>query len=1019
MMSGNVNWKNMLRRLVIITLVGCSLILVLKNFFIIGKRYNYNMNVSESIDLDKIYKDDESNNDKDLNWETSDDNIVIEDSVVIAKEPGKAKVVAKDKKNNKVRELLINVLDENDMAIDNHNVNLKLKQYKKIFVNNKYLTKSVVANTNIGQDKDFGLDNNKIVEELSKIYPALVINEKELFSDNSNKGVKSVIVDEEITDEDIDYEYESSDESVAVVDDEGNIETVSSGDAIVTVTDNRGNEDYMHVVVDDEDIDLYTTEYNLNVDEYVQVEYKLNSISLSEHDIKWSSDDTSIAVVDNSGVITAVNSGSTYININVGDTIQKKIHVNVLENLTLPEELDISLEEVNLKIGDFQIVSANVYPYSAYNKEIVWKSDNDSIATVNNGVIRAVGYGEAIVSATTVNGIRREIKVVVGTTVQEVEEVKFSQHSIDMNVDEVKRVSYDILPDDAIDKAVRFYYDNNYIEVDDSGNVKALKTGSTILTITTSNGKMDTMVINIKGDEEYLVKYIEISKNTLNINVEDTSKLEATLGNGTENDELVWTSSNDKIVSVDQEGNIKGINSGSAIIYVYLKSNSSVRGNCYVSVKTKDIKVSKVKLNTNKVQLTVGDSKILIPTIEPANATDKKLKWVSSNEKVVKVDSKGSVKAIGAGSAVVKVMANGNESIFASCEVIVKAKSIVVNKITLDKSSLKLTVGDSNKLSTVITPSNATDKSVKWSSSNSKVVTVDGKGNLKAVGVGSANVKVVLNSNTKITASCSVVVKAKDIQVNKMTINKSSVKLLVGKRDKLVATVYPSNATNKNVLWKSSNTKVVLVNQLGEIKGVGAGSAKVVAVSKSNGKVYTKTKITVVKPETNKQKFIKALDSMANQVKKDGNWHYGGMSGTFASVRKRGRRMDCATYVSHALMEVGIINSKSRFYKPKSNTIRYIGSSKSGMQKHLKYINGNGKKASTLIREGKLQKGDIVLWYNKQHTNAYAGNKKWYDAGRWSATGAKNGHRFKTIGPVSIGDLNNNWRVWRILRFKD
>ena len=983
-MSNSVYWEKKLKILFIIVIVGCSLILVFKNFLYIGdKKNSYNMNVSESINLAKVYK---SSND--ITWETSDDNVVIEDSVVTAKSPGKAKVVAVDADNKEIEEILINVLKEGDMAIDNHNVNLKLKQSKKIVVNNKKLSKSVVDNNNLE------LDNDKIVEQLSKIYPSFEISEKELFG----SGIESVVVEEE----NVDYEYESSDESVAVVDDDGNIETVSSGDAVVTVTDDNGNEDYVHVVVDKEDIDLYATEYNLNVGEYVQVEYSLNSMLLNEKDIKWSSDDTSIALVNDSGLITAVGSGSAYITINVGNVIQKRVHVNVLENLTLPEELDISSEEVNLKVGEIQVVSANVYPYSAYNKEVTWKSDNDSIATVNNGVIRAVGFGETIVSATTVNGIRREIRVIVGITVKEVEEVKFSQHFMDMNVNDIKKVSYDILPSDAIDKSVKFYYDNNYISVDDEGNVKALKEGNTILTITTSNGKIDTMVINIKGREEYLTKYIEINKNVLDLKIGNVEKLEAILGNGKENDKLIWISSNNKIVDVDQAGNVSAISSGSAIVSVYLNSNSSVRANCYVSVKPEEVMASKIKMNTNKVELTVGDSKVLIPTIEPSNVTNKNVKWISSNEKVITVDKNGSIKAVGVGSATVKVMMDNDSKIFDNCEVSVKAKNIIVSKIALNMNSLKLVVGDTSKLSPVITPSNATDKSVKWSSNNEKIVTVDDNGNLKAVGVGNATIRVMMNNNAKIFAECNIVVNPKTIDVKKIKISKSKLSLIEGDRKKLSASVSPSNATNKKIIWESSNTKVVKVNQSGEMKAVGAGSAKIVVRSKSNPKVKVKCKVIVEKKETGAQKILNYADRKYAKMDKDGDWTWG----------HGHHKTTCCSFVDDVLYATGYIK-KNRWLCHTGDTSKPTGLNLLYDSKVKVYFN---KSVSS------LEPGDVVVWSKpgKDDGNiaifAYKKGRKYYYYGASYGKEVKDKHHPSSRMSGYWRDLNGKLTIIRAIK---
>ena len=972
-----------------------------------NKKSSYNMNLSETISMANIYKSANiDNNDKDkLSWEASNDNVTIKDNVVIANKVGTSHLIAKDKDNKVIYDVTINVLEDNNLSLDSHSVNLKLQQSKKIVVNNSSKSVSLADN-----------DNNEVIAELSKIYSSLEINESDIFSDGSSKLDSVKYVD--INEEEEKYEFESSDESVAIVDDEGNIDTISAGEAIVTVTDNNGNEDFVHVVVDDENVDLYTKEYNLAINDIVQLEYRLNSMTYSNSDIIFSSDNNSIATVSNTGEVRAVSSGSTNISLSIGDKVLGKVLINVMENTILPNALDISTQNVDMRVGDVNVVNAVVYPYSANNRVVTWSSENSAIAIVDNGVVRAVGVGETIISATSSNGIRREIKVVVDSKLKEAEDINFSEHFINMNVDDVKKVNYDISPSDAVDKNARFYYDENYVNVSEDGIVKALKAGNTVITIFTNNKMMDTMVINIT-DNNNGNNAISLNNSDIEMNIGDVDKLIAT-GKNLDEEELIWSSSNSDIVKVDENGNIEAINSGNVIISVALKNNSSVVANCHVTVKKKVVDVSEIKLNYSDVSLYVGDSKVLIPSFDVDGEVDEELVWSSNDTKVAEVDNKGNVKAIGVGTTVIKVELKRDSNIYAECRISVNAKDIIVNKLAINKESFNMTVGDNDKLSVLVEPANATNNKVNWSSSNEKVIVVDNNGNVKAVGVGTATIKVELDSNNELFATSRVSVKAKQISVNNIKLNKSSLKLKVGEKEQLSATVSPSNANNKEIVWMSDNTNIAIVNsKTGKVKGIKAGTTTVKAISKSNSSIIAKCTVTVVK-ESNKEKFINNLDYMSKQVKKDGNWHYGGKRyGTFAKARKNKRTIDCALYVSYALVDTGVINSKSRFYKKKSNSIAYSGSAKSGMKKHLKYISGGGKKASTLIKKGKLQKGDIVLWYNQKHTNVYAGGKKWYDGGRWSATGAKDGHKFKTLGPVSISSLNNNWKVWQILRFKD
>jgi len=175
---------------------------------------------------------------------------------------------------------------------------------------------------------------------------------------------------------------------------------------------------------------------------------------------------------------------------------------------------------------------------------------------------------------------------------------------------------------------------------------------------------------------------------------------------------------------------------------------------------TDKINVTGITLNKNSLTLDVGGSYKLVATIKPNNATDKKVTWTSSNSKVVTIKN-GEVKAVGAGSAVITASAGGKS---VKCNVTVnkvKDDTVAVTSIMLNKSSLTLDVGGTATLVATVNPDNATDKKVTWTSSDSRVVTVN-NGEIKAVGTGSAvitasvggkSVKCNVTVNKKITYS--------------------------------------------------------------------------------------------------------------------------------------------------------------------------------------------------------------------------------------------------------------------------
>ena len=151
---------------------------------------------------------------------------------------------------------------------------------------------------------------------------------------------------------------------------------------------------------------------------------------------------------------------------------------------------------------------------------------------------------------------------------------------------------------------------------------------------------------------------------------------------------------------------------------------------------------------------------------------------------------------------------------------------VPVTGVQLGSSSLSLEVGGSANLMATVLPSNATDKSISWSSSNSGVATVDNNGKVTAVAAGSAVITVTTTDGGK-TATCTVTVTNPAVPVQSVSLDKTTLNLNVGENSTLLATVLPANADNKAVTWSSSNTAIATVDASGKVTAVAAGTVTV------------------------------------------------------------------------------------------------------------------------------------------------------------------------------------------------
>jgi uncharacterized protein YjdB len=220
-----------------------------------------------------------------------------------------------------------------------------------------------------------------------------------------------------------------------------------------------------------------------------------------------------------------------------------------------------------------------------------------------------------------------------------------------------------------------------------------------------------------------------------------------------------------------------------------------------------------------------GDIVKLKPTIKTSNATDKTLKWSSSDPSVVKVSQAGNIKGLKAGkSAVITVTTNtGNFK----AKITVKVSPISVKKISISRTSVALSKGKTYKLDATASPSNATNKKLTWISSNPKVATVDSTGKVTTIKNGTA-VITCKSSNGK-TATCTVTVR--DIRVSGIELDKTSVIAEVGATFVVKANVIPSNATNPKVIWSTSDKSVAKISSSGKVTAVSTGVCQITATT--------------------------------------------------------------------------------------------------------------------------------------------------------------------------------------------
>ena len=304
---------------------------------------------------------------------------------------------------------------------------------------------------------------------------------------------------------------------------------------------------------------------------------------------------------------------------------------------------------------------------------------------------------------------------------------------------------------------------------------------------------------------------------------------------------ITFTSSDESIATVNN-GKVTFKGYGTATITATTASGKTAA--CTVKISRA---VSGVHLDYSKLSLKAGETAALTATVYPSNAANKAVKWISSAPDVASVDQTGKITALKPGITTITVETEDG-GYTATCNVTVIDSSIVsVTGVKLSATVAELTIGNSKQLTAAISPTNATNKGVTWSSSNTNVASVSSSGVVVAKGEGTATIT-VRTDDGGYTAACTIRVSKPSpsvVAVTGVKLSAIGIELPVGGSKRLSATITPSNATNKGVTWSSDNTSVAAVNASGLITAKGEGTATVTVRTDDGG--YTATcKITVV-----------------------------------------------------------------------------------------------------------------------------------------------------------------------------
>ena len=464
------------------------------------------------------------------------------------------------------------------------------------------------------------------------------------------------------------YSWTSSNPDIAKVSDDGEIVGLKNGETTITITAGKETVTYkVRVENVDEAVVLTNIKMEKNTvelekDKSYKMNVTLTPSNATNAELKWTSSNEKVATVKD-GEITAVGPGTCMVTVSSTNGNSDTCLVKVVGdgNYNPIEKIKIVSTDVSLNKGTSYNLSYEVVPEDSVNL-ITWKSSDEKIATVENGVVYALAGGTVKVTAQS-GDLEEEVNV---TVIEEKKEPDFilNQSEISLPVGN----TYTLVPSSNIE-LTWVSYDINIASVDQSGNVTAKAVGETTVVAKAANGSSYTCKVTVTGAPTPSQETITLNTNTLSMNIGDKVRLVETVTPTNNVTNVTWTSSDSEVASVNN-GEVTAKKNGTTTITATLPNGS--KAECVVTVSTKVIKAALVTLNANKITLKVGASSTLTATVLPSNTTNKTITWSSSNPNVATVDKNGKVTAVKEGSA--KIYAKTENGVFDSCGVVVEKK---------------------------------------------------------------------------------------------------------------------------------------------------------------------------------------------------------------------------------------------------------------------------------------------------------------------------------------------------------
>ncbi|MBR4458505.1 MAG: Ig-like domain-containing protein [Clostridia bacterium] len=463
--------------------------------------------------------------------------------------------------------------------------------------------------------------------------------------------------------------------------------------------------------------------------------------------------------------------------------------------------ITVNVDKKAIGVGGTALATAVFNPADTTIQDVVWSSSTPkTIAVSETGVITGLAKGSGRVKATAADGSGRTAEATINVQ-QMPTAIALTSKDSSVFVGGSINITAEVQPKDANNKNVVWTSSDPSVATVKNGRVTGVGRGTVVITCTADADPTVTAQMTLTVGQQ--VTAIKAAERTVTVSVGGRIQLAWTVEPADANNKAVtFTSSSTRNATVDPDGTVRGVGRGEATITIKATDGSNRSTTVRVVVTQPPESIS---LKQTSVNVFTGNSTTLNYTILPSNTNNKKAVWTVENPAIATVSKDGRVTGVKAGVTTVTCASEEDPMLTATCVVNVMQR---VTGISVSPSQISIKVQESARLAWTVAPDDATDKSVTFTSANTKVATVDPDGTIHAHKRGETTITVKANDGSNKSAR----VKVSVIQpVTGVHMAKQEYVLDPDESLTITAVLEPSDASNNNMVWVSSDESVATV----------------------------------------------------------------------------------------------------------------------------------------------------------------------------------------------------------------